>query len=62
MISGFSSISFGVAVSFVTGLPVLFIFFSVLLAIMFHDLNVPYASDDPEAPNTLNFLAEGRSF
>ncbi|KAJ5157616.1 RNase P subunit p30 [Penicillium canariense] len=25
---------------------------------MFYDLNVPYSPDDPEAPHTLNFLAE----
>jgi hypothetical protein len=29
---------------------------------MFYDLNVPYSPDDPEAPHTLNFLAERKSF
>ena len=28
---------------------------------MFYDLNIPYASDDPEITHTLNFLAERTS-
>lgn len=28
---------------------------------MFYDLNIPYSPEDPEIPNTLNFLAERTS-
>jgi hypothetical protein len=27
---------------------------------MFYDLNVPYAADEAQLTNTLNFLAEGK--